>query len=157
MNQPLDPNVLREQIKQVTTGLGIYSADATELMLFTSANESHLGVYRTQAPTGPARGIFQCEGNTFKDLYANFLVYHPALQAKINALSTSHTVDDLVNNDAYAIAICRAHYYRVPHALPSASDIEAMWNYYKQYYNSLNGAATHDVAMACWKKYVLKQ
>lgn len=156
MNQPMDPKVLRQQITDVTTKLGLCNPNATELMLFTAANESHLGVYRTQAPHGPARGIFQDEGNDFTDLYANYLKYHPSLQAKVDALSTIHTVDDLVTNDAYAIAICRVHYYRVPHDLPLATDIEGMWNYYKPYYNSLNGAANHDIAIACYKKYVLK-
>ena len=163
-NTPYDPKVLRQLIKDVLTPLDLYSDDVCELLMFTAANESHLGQYRMQI-NGPARGIFQCEGNTFNDIYNNFLRYHPDLEAKINALAPiqsqealkqggSPHVDDLINDDAYAIAICRAHYRRIGPPIPNANDIEAIWAYYKKWYNSYLGAATHDAAIQNYTNYV---
>lgn len=137
---------LRDLIKATLTPLGLYSTDAEELLMATCAQESLLGKYRTQAPHGPARGIFQDEGGDFRDLWANYISLHPVLAAQVKALNAGSqgTVDDLVNNDRYAIAICRIHYLRVPHPMPSGSDLSALWHYYKVYYNSVLGAATQD-------------
>lgn len=156
---PMNPQDLRNAIRQTLTPLGLYSPNAEELLMATSANESNLGEYRTQAPNGPARGIFQCEGNTFNDIWSNYLAYHPSLATSLKGLNNGveGTVDDLVNNDPYAIGICRAHYMRAPGALPDYTDIEAIWTYYKQHYNTPQGAATHDVFIQKYKKFVLQQ
>ncbi len=155
---PLDPAVLRTLIQTTLTPLMLYSADAEELLMATAANESNLGEYRTQAPSGPARGIFQMEGEDFNDIWVNFLHWKPGLAHQISDLNNGQgTVDDLVNNDAYAIAMARVQYLRYPEAIPSASNIEAIWALYKKRYNSPQGAATHDVFMAKYKKFVLGQ
>lgn len=142
----VDATSLRALIQKTLGSLNLYSFDAEELLMATCAQESLLGKYRTQAPHGPARGIFQDEGGDFHDLWANYIGLHPALAAQVKALNGGNqgTVDDLVNNDPYAIAICRLHYLRVPHPMPSGSDLQAMWHYYKVYYNSVLGAATQD-------------
>lgn len=142
----MDANSLRQLIRSTLSPLGLYSADAEELLMATCAQESLLGKYRTQAPHGPARGIFQDEGGDFNDLWDHYLVQQAHLAQQVAALNGGQkgTVDDLVNNDAYAIAICRLHYMRVPHPLPSGSNLAAMWHMYKVWYNSINGAATQD-------------
>lgn len=159
MNPPLNVQDLRNLIRQTLTPIGTYSADAEELLLATCANESNFGEYRTQAPHGPARGIFQMEGEDFNDIWANYLRYHTGLATSVEALNNGvqGTVDDLTNNDPYAIAIARVHYSRAPGALPSASDLEAIWAYYKAHYNTPQGAATHDQFVAKYKKFVLGQ
>jgi hypothetical protein len=125
----------------------------------TCANESNLGEYRTQAPHGPARGIFQCEGPTFNDIWTNYLAYHPSIAANLKALNNGvqGTADDLVNNDPYAIAMARVLYLRTPIALPDAGDIEAIWAVYKRWYNTPQGAATHDTFISKYNHYVLGQ
>jgi len=145
--------VLRTQIQKVLTTLDLYSVDAEELLMATCAQESLLGTYRTQAPHGPARGIFQVEGNTFDDLFTNYLQYHPKLLGQTKALFKSQppTVDELVNNDPAAILIARLCYYRHPQALPAAGDIEAIWSFYKRWYNG-PGAAEHDQFLANYKR-----
>jgi hypothetical protein len=159
MNPPYDPKVLRQLIKDTLTPLGLYSENAEELLMLTCAQESHLGVYRTQIK-GPARGIFQCEGNTFEDYYNGYLKYHPDLEAKVQALAPDPTqrphVDDLVNDDKFAIAICRIHYLRIGPPIPQKDDLDGLWLYYKKWYNSWLGAATRDEVMANYKKYVLQ-
>jgi hypothetical protein len=146
---------LRNAIKGSLITLGIYSPDAEELLMATAANESNLGEYRTQKGGGPARGIFQMEGEDHDDIWNNYLKYHMDLYTKIHQLSGSCTADDMENNDTYAIAMCRVHYMRSPGVLPSGSDIEAIWTYYKAHYNTPEGAATHDVFVQKYNKYVL--
>lgn len=139
----MNPDSLRQLIRSTLTPLGLYSADAEELLMATCAQESHLGVYRHQI-RGPAVGIFQMEPEDHDDIWTNFLAYHFDLGDAVRKLSgqLSPTVDDLQNNDPYAIAMCRIHYERAPGSLPSASDLGALWNYYKQHYNTPQGAAT---------------
>ena len=154
-----DPQVLRNLIKSTLLPLGLYSPNAEELLMATCANESNLGQFRTQAPHGPARGIFQCEGEDFNDIWTNYLAYHPSIATSMKSLNNGvqGTVDDLVNNDPYAIGICRVHYMRSAGVLPDAGDIEQIWSYYKLHYNTPQGAATHDVFIQKYDKYVLLQ
>ncbi len=125
----------------------------------TCANESNLGEFRTQAPQGPARGVFQMEGPTFNDIWTNYLAYHSNLAAQGKALNNGAqgTSDDLVNNDPYAIWMARILYLRTPAALPPSTDIEAIWAVYKRWYNTPQGAATHDVFLAKYNRFVLGQ
>jgi hypothetical protein len=150
MLTPLDPSKLRSLIQLTLTPLGLYSPEAEELLLFTCANESHLGEYRQQVH-GPALGIFQMQPATEHDIFMNFLVYHPALMDQIQEIG-----HDLVTNDPYAIAMARVQYLRAPEAIPHKDDIEGIWTLYKKRYNSMKGSATRDVAMSCYKKYVLQ-
>ena len=153
---PYKPQDLRDLIKQVLTPLSLYSDDVAELLLFTCANESHMGIYRTQAPNGPARGIFQVEGPTFTDVFRNYLLYHPNLDIAIGNLFTIQppSVDELVTNDKAAIAIARVQYLRAPGAIPKKDDLQGIWNYYKKYYNTVLGAATQTGAMLAYEQYV---
>ena len=153
----MEPQDLRDLIQQTLQPIDLYSADAEELLVATCANESHLGQYRIQEGSGIAKGIFQEEGEDFQDLFVNYLDGRSALYTQVASLFESQPpdVNELLNNDKAAIAICRAHYLRSPGALPAANDIEAIWSYYKQHYNTPVGAATHDAFMACYKKYVL--
>lgn len=159
MNPPLNVQDLRTLIRQTLTPIGIYSEDAAELLLATCANESNFGEYRTQAPHGPARGIFQMEGEDFVDIWGNYLKYHISLGEMCSDLNSGEqgTVEDLVNNDRYAIALARVHYCRAPGVLPNKGDLEAIWAYYKAHYNTPQGAATHDQFVAKYKKFVLGQ
>ena len=145
---------LRSLIQSTLTPIGLYSRDAEELLMATAANESHLGEYRRQV-NGPAIGIFQEEPEDFRDIDENFLAYREPLLHRIDTLSRSCTVEDLENNDRYAIAICRVHYLRAPEPIPSADDLEGIWNFYKRRYNSADGAANERAFMACYRKYVL--
>jgi len=155
----MNPADLRTLIYNTLNPIGIYSKDAEELLMATAANESNLGEYRTQAPHGPARGIFQMEGEDFTDIWSNYLKYHISLGEHCSDMNNGEvgTVEDLVNNDRYAIMMARVHYCRAPGALPDAGNLEAIWAYYKAHYNTPQGAATHDQFVAKYKKFVLGQ
>lgn len=138
----IPPSTLRKMIHDTLNPLGLWSLDAEELLMATCAQESLLGTYRTQIH-GPARGIFQMEAGDFDDIWENYLKYKTSLAAQITHLNNDKigNVNDLINNDSYAIAMTRVHYMRAPKSLPSASDLNGLWMYYKVNYNSVNGAA----------------
>lgn len=131
---------LRALIQRVLSPVTLWTPEAAELLLATCAQESLLGQYRHQVH-GPALGIFQMEPATHDDCWANFIAYRPELQAWLGRLSPSHTAQDLVDNDPYAIAMARVRYERAHGALPDATDLGAMFAYYKRNYNG-PGAAT---------------
>ena len=59
--------------------------------------------------------------------------------------------DSLITNLTYATAMARAHYYRVPHAIPTKGDsgyLDKLGRYAKKHYNTPLGKATSS-------KYVL--
>jgi len=158
MNTPLVVADLRALIQQTLSPINLYSANAEELLLATCANESDFGIFRKQV-NGVARGIFQMEGEDFNDIWTNYLAYHSTLAFQIKNYNGGQqgTVDDLINNDQYSICLARVHYARKPGNLPPANDIEAIWAYYKQWYNTPQGGATHDQFVAKYNKYVLGQ
>lgn len=156
MSTPYQVADLRQLIQTTLKPINLWSPAAEELLLATCAQESLFGTYRTQGGGGPARGIFQDEGEDFNDMWTNYLQYHPALANQLKALNNGSqgTVDDLVNNDAYAVAVCRVHYMRAPGALPDPHDLGAIWNYYKAHYNTAGGAATQGQFYAHYRHYV---
>lgn len=163
MSTPYTASELRALIQEVlkSAPINLWSQDAEELLLATCAQESLMGKYREQIPPNPdmGMGIFQEERSDFNDLMTNFVAYHADLLAWVNGLFDTQppSVDQLINNDKAAIAICRLHYYRVPAALPSASDVTALWHYYKTWYNSIYGAATEQEFMNHFNEFVANQ
>jgi hypothetical protein len=129
-------------IKPTLQYLNLYSKDAARLILFTAANESLCGHYVKQL-NGPALGIYQCEVRTYNDI-VNFIQQKNDLLELINNLKSPGMLDttNLILNLAYATAICRCFYLRIPEELPDADDIDAIWEYYKKYYNTSLGKAT---------------
>ena len=155
----MNPDQLRELITEVLAELDLYSADACELLMLTAAQESHLGYYIKQVGNGPARGIFQCEGATERDIHLNFLKFKPELKKRVAALVGEADWDNLqlTGNLLYQIAICRLHYLRCPEALPDRNDIQAMAELWKKRYNTHLGKGTVKEAIENYKRYVLEE
>lgn len=140
-----------------------YSDDAVELLMLTAAQESHLGTYIRQIK-GPARGVFQMEPRTERDIWENFLRYKPKLSEKIlDLVSQSEAplmppTTALESNLAYQIAMARVHYYRVPEPLPRKSERKGMRNhaaYWKNHYNTALGKGTRDEALENYRRFCL--
>lgn len=144
---------LRQLIKGSLGSL--WSPAAEELLMATSAQESHLGQYRHQI-NGPALGIYQMEPGDHDDIWKNFLAYKPELAALAASASKdpAHPASEMQLNDAYATVMCRLHYMRCPRALPDPTDLNALWMYYKVNYNSVKGAATAVQFYANYHGYV---
>lgn len=135
---------LNISIKPALQKTGLWNLASEELLLGTALVESDL-IHRRQIGGGPARGLFQMEPATHDDIWKNFLKYRPDLGKAIISLMTSPNADkhlELEQNDQYACAMARAHYLRVPAAMPAPGNVEAMAGYWKQYYNTPLGAGT---------------
>ena len=147
---------MRKLVTDTLEELQLTSPDALELILGTSAQESHLGVYRRQLGNGPALGICQMEPNTFNDIVNNFLAYKKDLAQRILSISSleSFDVKELENNDKFAICMCRVHYYRVREAIPN--NLEGWAYYWKKYYNTPLGKGKEEEFIANYNKYVLQ-
>ena len=120
-NLGLDPEQLVEHVIRPTLEyLGWYSRAAEELVLGTAITESRLR-YIKQIGGGPALGIYQMEPNTFRDIKQNYLSYNDDIYEVIESLRDqrdSTQEEELCYNLAYATAMCRAHYRRLPAKLP---------------------------------------
>jgi len=141
----INPDQFRELVIWPTLKyLGMYSESAVNLLLGTAAHESKLS-YLKQI-NGPALGVYQIEPATHKDVYDNFLGYRLGLREKVLALASNVSNKDIDNelivNLAYATAIARLIYYRIPEPLPDADDVPGMADYWKRHYNTVLGRGT---------------
>jgi hypothetical protein len=138
----------------VLSKLQLFSAGAVELLIGTAYQESRLR-YLHQLGGGPARGIFQMEPATHKDIWDNFIRYQPAtLKDNINNLKLVNSAmgaDEMEGNLYYACAMARIHYYRVKEALPAEGDVAGMARYWKKYYNTPLGAGTEQEYINNWR------
>jgi hypothetical protein len=136
-----DKDRLRKLITQVLRDMEPavkFSDDAVEILMMIAAHESHLGTYSRQRQ-GPARGVFQIEPATEKDIHKNYLRYHEERRDLLKAYTTD--TSDLEFNLAYQIVIARLHLTRNPGKLPSTPLQMAI--YLKKYWNTFLGEATY--------------
>ncbi|SHO56150.1 hypothetical protein [Vibrio quintilis] len=128
--------------------LGLYSKAAEQLIVGTIFTESH-GEYLKQLGDGPALGIAQMEPATHNDIWSNFLKYSNLSDRIMESVAPFSVTDDadvpvkateLIGNMCYAVAMCRAHYYRKSEPLPKAGDVEGFARYWKTHYNTAHGA-----------------
>ena len=123
-----------------------YSMAAENLLMGTCAQESRMGTFLVQKGWGPAKGIFQMEPATEKDIHNNFLFYKSGLREMMDDLYSEYGPPiegtcDLVGNLYYAAAMCRVHYYRVKWPLPN-DNVEELAHYWKLHYNTPEGKGT---------------
>ena len=122
--------------------LELHSEAAENLVVGTALQESGGLRWLEQLGGGPARGVYQIEPATHDDVWKNFLGYRHKLADTIGALlaSAPSRHEQLVTNLAYATAMARVHYLRVPEPLPEAGDVRALARYWKAHYNTALGA-----------------
>lgn len=143
-------------IEPVLSKLQVYSKDAEELLVFTCAAESLGGTYLAQNK-GPALGIYQMEPATYSDIWENFIRKNSkyAMLMSLNmGCSRIPAPDRLIYDLHYATAMARYHYMRVKKSLPCSSDVDSIWDFYKQYYNTPNGAADKSGAIERYTAFV---
>lgn len=152
----LNINNLRQIIQSALTPLNLYSIDAEELLVATCAQESLLGTYRKQLGNvaNGGLGIYQMEESDYNDIWNNFLVYHSQLSQQIKSIYPNNDATSLINDDVFSSVMCRVHYLRAPESLPSSNDLNAIWLYYKKYYNTIYGAATQIEFIRHYQVYV---
>lgn len=143
-------------IEPALKDLNLQSDDATELLLFTCATESEGGTYLHQIK-GPALGIYQMEPATYNDIWQNFVMGKAMLKLQLIhnfGCMAMPSEDRLIYDLRFATAMCRIHYDRNPDALPKANDVDAIWNYYKMYYNTSAGKAEYHEAVNAYYRFV---
>jgi len=150
---------LRQLIEEVLIELRLNSTNAVELLMLTAAQESHLGHYLMQVNNGPAKGIFQMEPATEKDIWENYLAYKEDLRKSVHSLMGAANFDhlQLKGNLLYQIAMARIHYLRVYEKLPNHLDVMAMARYWKKYYNTYLGKGRVEDAMYNYRRLVYEE
>jgi len=153
---------LRECIIQpILKKVGLYSIDAEELLVATCAQETLGGKFLIQEGKKGifkkgALGILQMEAATYADIW-KYLSKIPELENNILAACNFQVIPDaydMVGNLNYSILMGRINYFRVKEKLPPANDIEAIWLYYKKYWNTELGAATRKAFLSNYQKYI---
>jgi hypothetical protein len=136
--------LINDIITPVQNELGM--PDATNLMLGTAAVESNLGRYLSQNGGGPALGIWQIEptSNTLvlgwamqnkPDIYDTLRDIRGRTKMPFTGVSGDINKIALQYNHQYNCAIARCLYYSICEPLPNKDDVEAMGQYWKDYYN----------------------
>lgn len=148
-------------IRPTLQTLGYWSPAAEELLLGTALVESAL-TQRVQREGGSARGLFQMTPKTHDDIWLNYLnapaklSLTKAIEAQLPHHGASLTMAGkaaaLERNDAYACAMARAHYLRVPARLPEAGDLPGQAAYWKRHYNTPAGAGTEVMYVQAWQQ-----
>ena len=157
-----DKKQFQDLIERVIRDLNMHSRAAVHLLLGTAAQESGFGTYLRQVGGGPALGVFQMEPATDLDIWRNYLVYREDLAEAVwqvagAAVDVGPSIDALEANLSYQIAMARIHYWRVPEALPSYTDISGLARYWKQHYNTPEGKGTEEGFVGNYHKYVGKR
>jgi hypothetical protein len=136
-------------VKSTLNDLVMYSANAEELLIFTCAVESEGGTYLHQVK-GPALGIFQMEPMTYTDIWQNYIKSHGPLSLRLFSnfdVTGMPTPDRMIYDLRFAAAMARIFYARVNEPLPDCTNENAIWDYYKRYYNTPKGAALKQPSM----------
>lgn len=163
-----DKTQFRRLVQQVLKELEpmiTYSRAAEELLLLTAAQETHLGTYLEQIK-GPAKGVFQMEPKTWRDIEMNFLFNQPDLHVKVEHFY-AHCMNYELNataNLAFQIVQARIFYWRIPAVLPFIRttpsgdvllvSVVALAAYWKKYWNTHLGRGTVDQAVQNYGRFV---
>lgn len=143
-------------IKSTLNDLMLYSKDAEELLVFTCAVESNGGTYLKQLK-GPALGIYQMEPQTYNDLWQNNLRNDGRLMLILFSnfnISNVPSEDCMIYDLRFATAMARLFYKRIPEKLPAFDNVDAIWSYYKRYYNTANGAAQKEYSIRKYHNFI---
>jgi hypothetical protein len=138
----------RDLISRTLLRMGpqFHSEEAIELLLGTAAVESDFGTYLRQV-NGPARGVFQVEPATFKDIATRRRRQFCEEWTWVT-LNPAAVEWDLQS----AIVFARLKYYDDPDPIPV--DLESQARYWKRVYNTEDGAGTVEKYLKKYRLYV---
>ena len=139
--------------------INLYSEDAEELLIATMANETLGGTFLSQV-NGPALGVYQMEPQTYDDLWRHFIANDvPLMKNILNACQYIQIPPSqhLLWNLRLATIMARVYYLRARTPLPSKDDLDAIWKYYKDYWNTSKGSAVQDVFIKSYNRFIGKK
>lgn len=131
----------------------MYSEASVYLLLGTAAHESLLGTFLRQK-RGPAIGIFQMEPYTYKDIYERISTGLRGALRHVSCTSLRSDHNTMEYNLKYAIIMARYKYYLVPHPLPEATNLRALAQYWKKWYNTPLGKGTSARWLEDYHRYI---
>jgi hypothetical protein len=135
-----------------------YSLAAENLLMGTAAHESGGFKWLVQRDGGPARGLWQIEPATLKDIIDRYLHKPKHVERFSHVMALTGTAptreEQLVTNLAFACAIARVRYAMSPDPLPAvADDIESLARIWKRVYNTHIGAGSISEFRAAYETY----
>lgn len=148
--------LLVSAIRPALKALGKDDRAHEELLLGSALQESEGLATRVQGRGGPALSYFQMEPFTHDDIWKTYLEYHPALKESVTKLMSDPKADkihELQYNDKYAAAMACIKYLRCDEPIPKAGDIKAQAEYWKDHYNSPDGAGKPSQYIEHWKRF----
>ncbi len=132
------PQLRQHVIDPTLQQTGLYSLDASQLLIATALIESRL-TYLHQIE-GSALAIMQIESSTYQDLKLRVGRYHNEIYQKIlKVLNMSILPSNpyfLCGNLTASVIFARLKYYLDPRPLPKHDDFAAIANYHKDIYNT---------------------
>ena len=147
-------NPVLEHLERVKPGMNRPAAGM--LLLGTAAQESDLGFFLRQHPTGPARGVWQMERATVIDIWDRYLEKpgNEELRDVVYGFWTGgeHPADEITWNLKLACALARIRYWMVP--IPIPSDLVGQARYWDVYYNA-NDKDEQAEYLASYEEFVM--
>lgn len=144
----LREDVIRPTLETLSelSGRELGGEAAEELLLFTALHESGGLRHRRQLSGGPALGLYQMEPATHDDIWMHFLSNREDLDTAMRDMFTPADgqieAAMLEQDDGYATAMARLHYFRARQELPAAGDAGGQAAYWKRHYNTTLGKGT---------------
>ena len=112
--------------------------NSAKFLLGIAAVETQCGRYLTQLEGGPAKGLYQLEPASERDLWS-YLNGRPGLRRKVEQFSVGNDLDSL-GNLHHQTAVARAFLMRIPQRIPQT--LLGWAGYWKQYWNTEKGKGT---------------
>ena len=122
-----------------------YSDDALALVVRTGMAESGYRALKGYGEGNPAIGFFQIEPATMNDMIDNYIKYRSHYKVHLISLGMNFQKDtamSVMSNIGVQAALCRIHYRRDKHSIPSWDDLEGQAKYWKRVYNTNLGRGT---------------
>lgn len=136
------------------------SEPSVNLMMGTAAQESDLGFFLRQHPTGPGKGFWSVEDATHDDVWRYLRRDSNAELARRVLALARHKTDrpphtELITNPLYSCAIVRIKYWMRPEPIPAT--LEGQADYWDWYYNCNDNHGTPEQYLDSYRKFVLRQ
>ena len=137
---------IKEIVEYSLYKLDCYSDDALALVVRTGMAESGYRALKGYGDGNPAIGFWQIEPATMYDMMRNYIAYRATYRKSLEELGMQFEGDDIeisvMSNLAVQAALCRLHYRRDKHKIPSWDNLEEQGSYWKRVYNTKLGRGT---------------
>ena len=132
-------NEIKEIVEYALYRIDAYSDDALTLVVRTGMAESGYRALKGYGEGNPAIGFFQIEPATLNDMIDNYIKYRSHYEKNLISLGMNFqkdTIMSVMSNIGGQAALCRIHYRRDKHSIPSWDDLEGQAKYWKRVYNT---------------------